>query len=123
MMEYPRRIGKPAGSGGTYEDNYQRALKSAIEQMDLQRRGNRPESLHCQSNGWPRHFTTSAVSPPFTIPHYPQTSKQHGMLLRHRRGENGGLNMEKLPVSVVLIITAVGVRNHAPARDWGINHV
>lgn len=39
MMEYPRRIGKPAGSGGTYEDNYQRALKSAIEQMDLQRRG------------------------------------------------------------------------------------
>ena len=31
--------------------------------------------------------------------------------------------MEKLPVSVVLIITAVGVRNHAPAKDWGINHV
>ena len=39
MMEYPRRIGKCAGSGGTYEENYQRALKSAIEQMDLQRRG------------------------------------------------------------------------------------
>ncbi len=39
MMEYPRRIGKCAGSGGTYEENYQRALKSAIEQMDLQRQG------------------------------------------------------------------------------------
>ena len=30
--------------------------------------------------------------------------------------------MEKLPVSVVLIITAVGVRNHARQR-LGINHV
>ncbi|EOZ5675713.1 hypothetical protein ACWQEN_000234 [Morganella morganii] len=39
MMEYPRRIGKRSGSGGTYDENYQRALKSAIEQMDLQRRG------------------------------------------------------------------------------------
>ncbi|MGJ7113556.1 hypothetical protein ABM012_06470 [Morganella morganii] len=39
MTEYPRRIGKCASSGGTYEENYQRALKSAIEQMDLQRRG------------------------------------------------------------------------------------
>lgn len=39
MMEYPRRIGKRSGSGGTYEENYQRALKSAIEQMDLQRQG------------------------------------------------------------------------------------
>lgn len=123
MMEYPRRIGKPAGSGGTYEDNYQRALKSAIEQMDLQRRGKPTGEPSLSEQRVAETLYNICRITALHYPPLPATSKQHGMLLRHRRGENGGLNMEKLPVSVVLIITAVGVRNHAPARDWGINHV
>ncbi|WP_205516492.1 hypothetical protein [Morganella morganii] len=123
MMEYPRRIGKRAGSGGTYEENYQRALKSAIEQMDLQRRG-KPTgepSLSEQRVAETLHNICRITA--LRYPHYLSISKHHGKQLRHRCGENGKLNMEKLTVSAVLIITAVGVRNHAPARDWGINHV
>ena len=127
MQNILRRMGNPQAPAVNDRDNYRRAGNQQLSEWFCSG-GNRPESLHCQARtGWRQTLWhhIRPYPPPFTAPHYPQTSKA----ARNAAGntampENGGLNVEKLPVvGGVDDYYGGGRAEYAGQKTREINHV